>query len=96
MTFEHLPAANRERATALLNLLKAKPDLVSWDDTGQVKLEGETIPQTNISDLVTDAVNQRPRKTFVPTGLKEFFICFIEDECAKRNCEKRSAMESNG
>ena len=35
--------------TALLNLLKAKPDLVSWDDTGQVKIEGETIPQTNIS-----------------------------------------------
>ena len=73
VAFGHLPAANRERATALLNLLKVKPDLVSWDDTGQVKLEGETIPQTNISDLVTDAVNQRPRKTFIPTGSKEFF-----------------------
>ena len=73
VTFEHLPAANRERATALLNLLKAKPDLVSWHDAGQVKLEGEAIPQTNMSDLVTDAVNQRPRKTFIPTGSREFF-----------------------
>ena len=73
VTFEHLSGANRDRATALLNRLKAKPDLVTWDDTGQVKLEGETIPQTNISDLVSDAVNSRPRRTFNPVGSREFF-----------------------
>ena len=73
VTFEHLSGANRDRATALLDRLKAKPNLVSWDDTGQVKLEGETIPQTNISDLISDAVNSKPRKTFIPTGSKKFF-----------------------
>ena len=44
----------RPRATALLSRLKAKPDVITWDKTGQVKIEGETIPNSNISDLVSD------------------------------------------
>ena len=61
----------RPRATALLSRLKAKPDVITWDKTGQVKIEGETIPGSNISDLVSDAM--RSRKDFNPTGAKEFF-----------------------
>ena len=61
----------RPRATALLSRLKAKPDVITWDKTGQVKIEGETIPSSNISDLVSDAM--RFRKDFNPTGAKEFF-----------------------
>lgn len=67
----HIPKTMRERATLLLNRLKTRPDVISWDETGQVKLEGETIPQSNISDLVSDAM--RARKHFNPTGSKEFF-----------------------
>ena len=88
VTFEHLPGAVRDRAMALLNRLKAKPDLVSWDDTGQVKLEGETIPQTNISDLVSDAVNPRPRKTFNPVGSREFFNVLTKVNVPKENREE--------
>ena len=36
-----------------------------------MKLEGEIIPQSNISDLISDAL--RARKNFNPTGSKEFF-----------------------
>ena len=61
----------RPRATALLSRLKAKSDVITWDKTGQVKIEGETIPGSNISDLVSDAM--RFRKNFNPTGSKEFF-----------------------
>ena len=61
----------RPRATALLSRLKAKPDVITWDKTGQVKIEGETIPGSNISDLVSDAM--RSRRNFNPTGAKEFF-----------------------
>ena len=42
----------RSRATALLSHLKAKPDVVTWHKTGEVKIEGETIPGSNISDWV--------------------------------------------
>ena len=36
-----------------------------------MKFEGENIPQSNISDLILDAL--RARKNFNPTGSKEFF-----------------------
>ena len=68
---ESIPKTMRPRATALLSCLKAKPDVITWDKTGQVKIEGETITGSNISDLVSDAM--RFRKDFNPTGAKEFF-----------------------
>ena len=45
--------------------------MITWDKTGQVKIEGETIPNSNILDLVSDAM--RSRKDFNPTGVKKFF-----------------------
>ena len=37
----------------------------------QVKLDGKEIPDSNIADLVSDAM--RSRRNFNPTGSKEFF-----------------------
>ena len=68
---EPIPRTMRSRATALLNRLKTRPDVITWDKTGRVKIEGETIPGSNISDLVSDAM--RSRKNFHPEGSKEFF-----------------------
>ena len=68
---EPIPKTMRPRATAILNRLKERPDVITWDKTGEVKLEGENIPQSNISDLISDAL--RARKNFNPTGSKEFF-----------------------
>ena len=68
---EPIPRNLRPRATALLSRLKVKPDVITWDKTGQVKIEGEIIPGSNISDLVSDAM--RSRRNFNPTGSKEFF-----------------------
>ena len=68
---QSVPKTMRERATAILQRLKTKPDIITWDDSGQVKLDGVIIPQSNISDLISDAV--RGRKNFNPTGSREFF-----------------------
>ena len=68
---EPIPKTMRTRATALLNRLKTRPDVITWDKAGRVKIEGETIPGSNISDLVSDAM--RSRKNFNPEGSKEFF-----------------------
>jgi hypothetical protein len=64
----NVPTTMRQRATAILNRLKTRPDIVSWDEIGQVKLDGLNIPDSNISDLISDAV--RGRKKFNPTGSK--------------------------
>ena len=68
---EPIPKTMRTRATALLNRLKTRPDLVTWDKSRHVKIKGETIPDSNISDLVSHAM--RAQKGFNPTGSKAFF-----------------------
>ncbi len=66
-----IPKAMRARALALLERLKARPDVISWDDMGQVKIDGVLIPKSNISDLVSSAM--RSRKHFDPVASREFF-----------------------
>ena len=61
----------RDRAMAILNRLKSYPNVISWDKTSQVKLDGKNVQGSNISDLLSDAV--RSRKNFNPVGSKEFF-----------------------
>ena len=68
---QSVPKTMRERAKAILQRLRTQPSIISWDGSGQVKLEGVTIPQSNITDLISDAV--RGRKNFNPKGSKEFF-----------------------
>ena len=68
---KHIPKTMQSRATAILNRLKERPDVITWDKTGEVKLEGENIPQSNISDLISDAL--WARQNFNPTGSKQFF-----------------------
>ncbi len=66
-----IPKTMRTRAIALLERLKARPDVISWDDMGQVKIDGVFIPKSNISDLVSSAM--RSRKYFDPIASQKFF-----------------------
>ena len=68
---ESIPKSMRNRAVSILNRLRTHPDIVSWNDTGQVKLNGERIQGSNISDLLGDVV--RRRRNFNPVRSKEFF-----------------------
>ena len=52
----HLPVTMRPKAATLLRRLKTRPDVISWDDSGQVKVDGKEIPDSNISDLASDAM----------------------------------------
>jgi hypothetical protein len=67
----HLHVTLRPTAATLLKCLKARPDVFSWDESGQVKVDGKEIPDSNISDLVSDAM--RARRNFNPKGGQEFF-----------------------
>jgi hypothetical protein len=67
----HLPVTQRPKAAALLKRLKANPGVISWDESGKVKVDGREIVNSNISDSISDAV--RARKNFNPTGARELF-----------------------
>ena len=71
MIVRGIPKTMKTRAEALLAHLKEREDVITWDDMGQVLLNGVLIPKSNISDLVSDAM--RPRKHFNPVGVREFY-----------------------
>ncbi len=66
-----IPKTMRTRAIALLERLRARSDVISWDDMGQVKIDGVFIPKSNISDLISSAM--RSRKYFDFVASQEFF-----------------------
>ena len=70
MIVRGIPKTMKSRAEALLAHLKERGDVITWDDMGQVLLDGVLIPKSNISDLVSDAM--RSRKHFNPVGVREF------------------------
>ena len=71
MIVRGIPKTMKSRAEALLAHLKEREDVITWDDMGQVLVDGVLIPKSNISDLVSDAM--RPRKNFNPIGVREFY-----------------------
>ena len=71
MIVRGIPKTMKSRAEALLAHLKEREDVITWDDMGQVLVDGVLIPKSNISDLVSDAM--RPRKHFNPIGVREFY-----------------------
>jgi hypothetical protein len=86
---ESIPKTARSRAAAILKRLKTRPDIISWDKSGQVSIDGADIPHSNISDLIGDAV--RGRKYFNPTGSKQFFRVLSKNNVPKdlvRNDER--------
>ena len=71
MIVRGIPKTMKTRAEALLAHLKERGDVITWDDMGQVLVDGVLIPKSNISDLVSEAM--RSRKHFNPVGVREFY-----------------------
>ena len=61
---ELLPLAQRERGRQLFQRLQRRKDLISWNDKGEVTIEGKLLPGSNIGDLVSDVM--RTRKQVAP------------------------------
>ena len=57
-------------AKLLIQKLKDHSDVISWNDNGQLVLDGSTIPNSNIVDLVNDVM--RKRKGFNPEHSSTF------------------------
>ena len=60
----------RNRAKLLIQKLKDHPDVISWNDNGQLVLEGSIVRNSNIVDLVNDVM--RKRKGFNPEHSNTF------------------------
>ncbi len=66
---DSVPKKYQSKAKRMLAKLK-KSDVISWSEDGQLKYQHQLVPNTNIGDLVNDAV--RLRKRFEPNGWQVF------------------------
>ena len=51
---DSVPKTMQNRAKLLIQKLKDHSDVISWNDNGQLVLEGSIIPNSNIVDLVNE------------------------------------------
>ena len=58
--------------------LKKHSDILTWEKDGQLQYKGQTIPGTNMVDLVTDALRPQPRKGYQPSGVDSFVQGLVE------------------
>ena len=67
---DSVPKTMQNRAKLLIQKLKDHSDVISWNDHGQLVLEGSIVPNSNIIDLVNDVM--RKRKDFNPEHSNTF------------------------
>ena len=67
---DSVPKTMQNRAKLLIKKLKDHSDAISWNDNGQLVLEGSIVPNSNIADLVNDVM--RKRKGFNPEHSNTF------------------------
>ena len=67
---DSVPKTMQNRAKLLIQKLKDHSDVISWNDNGQLVLEGTIVPNSNIVDLVNDVM--RKRKGFNPEHSNTF------------------------
>ena len=65
-----VPKMMQNRAKLLIQKLKDHSDVIHWNDNGELLLNGSTIPNSNIVDLVNDVM--RKRKGFNPEHSSTF------------------------
>ena len=56
---DSVPKTIENRAKLLIQKLKDHSDIISWNDNGQLALEGSVVPNSNIIDLVNDVMRKR-------------------------------------
>ena len=67
---DSVPKTMQSRAKLLIRTMKQHPDVLGWNERGQLVYEGSAVPHSNIVDLVNDVL--RKRKGFHPEHSKTF------------------------
>ena len=63
------PKSLRTKAKMLLKRIGKNPDILDWNENGELKYKGKIIQDSNISYLLADLLKQRP--THTSTGYED-------------------------
>ena len=67
-----LPKTGKNDGILLLEHLKKHPDIIKWNSNGEIMFKGETLPGSNLKNMVISVITNR--KSNVPTLSKGVFV----------------------
>ena len=73
---DSVPKRMQNHAKLLIQKLKDHSDVISWNDNGQLVLEGSIVPNSNFVNLVNDVMQKR--RGFNPKHLSSFARALTE------------------
>lgn len=88
-----IPKQGRRDASAILHHIQNSTD-ISWNSRGEVIVQGSTIPNTHIADLLKFSLFHY--KTWKPVGITEFYRALAQSNLPAgllRNTESRALLE---
>ena len=91
-----LPKSSQNEAEMILEHLKERPDIIRWNDNGEVIFKGDKIPDSNLIDLISSVTTQR--KLNLPLMTQTVFMKALSEvnvpESWIKNKKSRSLYES--
>jgi len=69
---DSLPKNIRNKVRAILNHINQNGDYIQWNEKGEITIDGESIPNSQIVDLIKCCFY--PYKDFTPEGLEQFKV----------------------
>lgn len=88
-----LPKTLKERGRLLLGTIRKNPDIVKWDNHGQVFFEGKPLKGSHIGDLIRDSLQSHKGKD--PLGWEQFTKGLGQMNAPEhliRNTKRRNAL----
>ena len=79
----------------LLEKIKENPEVMKWDEKGQLIVEGKAIPGSHISDLIKDSLKTGKASARGPLGWERFTQGLAKmnaPEHLLRNAQRKSAL----
>lgn len=70
---ESLPTTSQRDGLLLINHLKSRPDIIKWNEKGEVIFRGDTLIGSNIIDLISDVLTNR-KESKTPLMDKTVFL----------------------
>lgn len=67
-----LPKSSQAEGELLLNHLKNHPDVIKWNDRGEIIFKGDVIPGSNLTDLISNVTTMR--KSSIPLLPQTVFL----------------------
>lgn len=76
VVFNSLPKSLKNMGESLLQILRTHPEILSWNNQGEISIKGRNIPSSNLADLVSLILTNKKKTDYVG---KQNFLSALQE-----------------